>query len=178
MLFHIQNTSEYNNNVKHSKIGSLEKSSWSEDKFGNTKFIKWEYDPKLRVNDTTIINSSRNRSSNKSVKSKVKFIRNQSADQTSSNKISLLSRANKGTSSVELELKEKEPVINDDEIIMLFKARWKDLGFSINFDQLDRFKKYITRKSYNGNLRLKNLGLSDNTVKALIDVVHSNPKIK
>lgn len=53
-----------------------------------------------------------------------------------------------------------------------------DLGFTVNIDQLDRFTKYITRNSYNGNLRLKNLGLSENTVKALIEVVQGNPKIK
>ena len=75
-------------------------------------------------------------------------------------------------------MKEKNEVLSEEEIITLFKGRWKDLGFSINLDQLDRFRRNIVRNSYNGSLRLTNLGISDNTIKALIEVVHYNSKIK
>lgn len=92
--------------------------------------------------------------------------------------LTIQSQLKHNKSKVELELKEKEQVVNDEEIILLFKARCKDLGFSINLDQLERFKRYILRNSYNGSLKLINLGLSEHTAKSLNDIIHYNSKIK
>lgn len=75
-------------------------------------------------------------------------------------------------------MKEKEHVLTEEEMIFLFKAKCEDLGFSVNLEQLDRFRRYINKYSYNGKLRLVNHGLSENSAQAIADIIQNNKSIK
>ena len=75
-------------------------------------------------------------------------------------------------------MKEKEPVLSEAELIYLFKAKCKDLGFPVNLKQLERFRRYIKKHSFNGKLKLINHGLSENSAKAVVEIIHINDKIK
>lgn len=79
---------------------------------------------------------------------------------------------------VELDMKEKDKVIDDEELFTLFKARCQDLQFTVNAEQFERFNRYISKNSYNGKLKLINLGLSENSAKALQEILRTNMKIK
>ena len=79
---------------------------------------------------------------------------------------------------VELNLKVKQPVLSEDELVYLFQAKWKDLKFSVNLDQFERFRRYLGKESNNGKLKMVNLGLSKHTAVALWEIFKKNHKIK
>ncbi|CAI2375995.1 unnamed protein product [Moneuplotes crassus] len=72
----------------------------------------------------------------------------------------------------------KTQVLNEEELMYIFQAKCKDLGFPVNVNQFERFKRYIHKESKNGKLKMINLGLSTNTIHALYDVMLTNQKIK
>jgi hypothetical protein len=78
----------------------------------------------------------------------------------------------------DLDIKINKEIISEDELITLFHARCKDLNFSVNLDQFERFKRYISKHSCNGTLKLVNLGLSEASVKVLIQIIAQNSKIR
>lgn len=79
---------------------------------------------------------------------------------------------------VDLGTKINEEVISEEELIILFKARCKDMNFPVNLDRFERFKRYISKSSCNGKLKLVNLGLADASVETLIHIIAHNPKIR
>ena len=72
----------------------------------------------------------------------------------------------------------KQPVLSEEELIFLFKARCKDLQFSVNLAQFERFKRYIKKDSFNGKLKMINLNLSKNSILALFEILRTNRQVK
>lgn len=69
-------------------------------------------------------------------------------------------------------------MVNEDELVHLFTARCQDLSFPVNSEQYERFNRYIQKNSYNGKLKLVNLGLAIDSSKAIYDILSGNTNIK
>ena len=54
---------------------------------------------------------------------------------------------------------QKEQVLDEEEIKMLFYSKLIDQDIKYNDDQMRRFRRYIQKYSWNSKLRLFNLGL-------------------
>jgi Ran GTPase-activating protein (RanGAP) involved in mRNA processing and transport len=110
--------------------------------------------------------------------SKIKSLRPNSVDFRLHNKSTNESFQKHIVKNVELDMKEKHKVVTEVELRYLFEARWKDLDFPFNHEQYDRFKRYIQKNSFNGKLKLVNLGLSVNSAKAIHEIFNTNKLIK
>ena len=60
---------------------------------------------------------------------------------------------------VEPSMVEKEGLLSQTEIQMLFLSKLIDMRMKYSDEQNERFQRYIEKNSYNGKLKLVNMGL-------------------
>ena len=69
------------------------------------------------------------------------------------------------------------PVFNNEEIKLLFKAKYKDLGIKINEENINKFNQFCQLKCFNRKVDLSNCNLGLNSIKILLQIFLDFEKI-